>query len=172
MVTHNQSATAADAIAYLEEIGIGDLIRTESKNDEDLVMDEILSHKIEVSNGTDRSRITIGTAIDYWFKATENAWAEDVPKFPGANVDGVKRELEEIGLKPKRTDDGASILQVACGHPGIRRILRETPWQAIYDEMISRIPHCSDVKGPSRFAGIAKRFREINADELLEVIPF
>lgn len=174
MVEHDKAATAAECREYLENIGItGVLSGDTDKPDEELVLDEILAGRIEITDGHTRTRPTIGTALQYWYYSRGTVVGiEEMYDFPGADPGRVKRELEQVGLKPSAGKDGGR-LQIACGHPAIRTLLKDTAWAAVYEALLVRLPFCDDeIKGPSRFAGIAKRFLDLDIREIFDGVPF
>lgn len=170
MGENDHSATNDEAKEWLLQQNIENImLENESKADEELLLDEILSSYIDITDGHTRERITIANAIIYWFG--EKEMVEDNITFPGATIEGVKRVLEQNGIKP--TVYEGQWLQVAINHPAIKKMLRNTAWAETYSKLLGRLDYCEhDLGGPGNFAGIRKRYRKINAKDLLENIPF
>lgn len=167
IANHDKSITAAEAKIYLEEIGIGELFEESGgKSDEELVLDEILSSRIEISTELGSSRLTLGAAVGFWANSESALYLNDVLQTKNITRDQMKRELEQYGVKP--VEKGSKkILQVAAAHPAIKKMLRATPWELNYESFLGRLSCClGDKRGPSSFAGIQKRFRELDIDRL------
>ncbi len=174
MIEHDRAATAAECREYLESIKLDRILSGEiDKPDEELVLDELLASRIEITDGNKRTRPTIGTALQFWYWSKGTIVANDEAyDFPAADADRIKRELEQIGLKPVIVKNTGR-LQIACGHPAIRQLLKDTAWGSVYEALLTRLPFCEDrPKGPSRFAGIAKRFLDLDIREIFDGVPF
>jgi hypothetical protein len=169
MIDNDISCTAAEAKEYLINFAIKNInIEHEMKADEEMLLDEILSSTIQISDGVKRSTVTIGTAINYWFS---QKGIGDPIDFPGANIQEIKRVLEQYGIKPM-IDDGV-FLQIATTHSKIKELLKNTHWQDVYSELLGRLDYCDDkVYGPGNFAGVRKRYRKLNIRRIVDEIPF
>ena len=175
MLSNDDAPTAAEARKFLEDLDI-DIFQSEAndKGDEELVLDEILSHRIELNDGDKRNKITIGLCLNYWFaKNTVMVFGEsDDLNFPCANASTIKHELSQYGIKPI-ISKGKPYLQIAVGHSAIVHILRETAYSNMYGEMLARLSFCNKVlKGPANFAGVPKRFRQLEAEAIFDQPPF
>jgi putative DNA primase/helicase len=170
MVTHDTSATAAEAKAFLEKQNIIEIDSSrDQKPDEDLCLDEILSSYVDVSDGAIRSRVTIANALLYFYN--EMPGLEGKYSFPGASIKEVKRVLEQKGLKA--SNKGGLLLKVAIGHPGVKKMLKNTAWVETYHAILMRLDFCDDqIHGPGRFYGIRKRYVRLDMTDVLEEIPF
>ena len=171
MIEHERSATAAEAKQFLENLDIGYICQDiESKTDEELCLDEIMSSRIEITRDDRPTRTTMGACLSSWYKA-ETTDAQYDPDMVNKNK-SIKRELEQYGIKPVNRKDN-HVLQIAIGHPALKKILKDTPWRETYDVMLSRLDFCyEEIKGPGRFAGIQKRFRELDMREVFDAVPF
>jgi hypothetical protein len=170
MVEHDKAATAQEAFSMLGEIGVMEYFSSPiEKNDHERMMDEILCHRIVVSDNNERETVSVAQALSYWFAmkgVTQIAFVDDA-KFPGGTIESIQRTLEQFGVKPSCHAKTAKV-NIAAGHSGIRKILERSPWRDNYDSLIRRLPYCAcDIKGPSAFAGIRVRFHELDAIELL-----
>jgi len=166
MFEHNKAPIAHEAREFLESKNIPYLTSSSAgKSDEERCLDEIMGAKIDVSDGVNRSRVSISIAVMYW--SSEKLGINIPYKFPGRDPVVVKNELEQIGLKLV-VKNGEVFLRFACDHSGLKKILRDTPWSLIYDEILTRLPKFSDnKKGPNSFAGIPKRFVEARVQDIL-----
>lgn len=175
MCEHDMAATAAEARKFLDDIDI-DIFQTEAsdKGDEELVLDEILTSKIELNDGDKRYRINIGLCLHYWFAVNVPVifGSEDGFNFPCSNQTTIKQELSQYGIKPI-ISGGKPYVQIAVGHPGITKLLSDTAYAGIYGEMLARLPYCNKaLKGPGNFAGVSKRFRQLDAGAIFDQPPF
>lgn len=174
MSTHDTAATASEARSWLMERGIvGTTSDTDTRPDEVRLLDEIFTSSVRVSDGVHTAFPTVSTALQYWFVSSLPPQAKmKAPAIAGASPEFVKQTLEEIGIKPGLRDE-LPVVQIAVNHPGIRRILKDTPWAPMYDALVGRLEYASETKGPSRFAGQHYRYRELDARELMdEGLPF
>jgi putative DNA primase/helicase len=168
MIEHEESPSAAEARSFLEGF---DFIKSGDENavdkeDEELCLDQILSYKIQVHE----KRYTIGTWLKYYFFKSGSMYnlSEEFDDINDTSAAAVKRELEEYGIKPIKEQ-----IYIAVGHPAIRTMLRETPWQNTYHNILGRLEFCSGTSGPTMFAGIQKRYKKFNAELILyDEIPF
>lgn len=175
MVSNDTAATAAEAYKFLDDLDIN-TFQTEAndKGDEELVLDEILSSRIDLNDGEKRYRPTIGLCLHYWFSVNVPVifGASDDFNFPCANQTTIKNELSQYGIKPV-ISNGNPYIQIAISHPGITKLLNDTAYQNMYGEMLARLPFCNKVlKGPGNFAGVSKRFRQLEAGAIFDQPPF
>jgi putative DNA primase/helicase len=162
MVINDKAPTAAEARMFLEynNVSATDADSLE-KSDEELCLDEILSMKIDVSGHV---KTTIGSVISYWYE-TELCYKTPDNFSPG-EWPNIRLEIEQYGIK---LINKTKKIQIATGHPAIRKGLEKTAWPIVYDTILGRLPCCADdVKGPARFAGLSKRYREIDAELLFK----
>jgi hypothetical protein len=172
MSQNDNAISAAQAAQWIEELGIKTIFgETEEKTDEELCLDEILSSRIELQGEHQSVRCTVGAALSYWYAAKHSTMSYEVIELKGIEYKKVKKELEQYGIKPAYTDAGY-VIRIAMSHPAIRKMLKETPWSTFYGKILARLDFCSETKGPTRFAGIAKRYRELDAAEALDGPPF
>jgi putative DNA primase/helicase len=162
MVMNDEAPTAAEAKVFLEFNNIKpEMSGDYEKSDEALCLDEMLSIKIEISG---RIKTTVGSVISFWYD-TEIRYRESY-NFSSGDWPQIKTELEQSGIK---LITKTKKIQIAIGHPAIRRGLEKTSWAIIYADIISRLDCCDDIiKGPTRFAGVSKRFREIDVEKLFD----
>ena len=168
MIENETAPSAAEARAYLEGFDFekaGD-DNAVDKEDEELCLDQILSYKIQV----EEKRHTIGTWLKYYFYKTGEMFSfsnelEDLGKISEI---AVRRELEENGIKPVKEQ-----IYISVSHPAIRHMLKDTPWQNTYHNILSRLESCHGTGGPTFFAGIQKRYKRLVAENvLLDDVPF
>lgn len=166
MIDHDVSATAAEAREYLEGMHVASLSRdADDKPDEELCLDEILSARIELNGRSGKTYVTVGAALSSWYEAVVEGLVTDATDY-----DAIRADLIQYGIKPVR--DGAR-LHIAIGHPAIRKILSGSAWTSVYDDMLGRLSFCDDdLKGPGRFAGISKRYRDLDLKEMMDEVPF
>jgi len=171
IATHDKAATAAEAKAWLKKNDILSLSSgKDDKTDEELLLDEILSSSIEVSDGHIRSKVSIGNALIYWF--AHNGELIESESIPGATADNVRIALEETGIKPVRYS--GSWLHVANNHSVMRRRLKDTAWRETYTDLLRRLPFYDDSSpgSTSTFAGVRKRYVKLNAKDIIDHVPF
>lgn len=174
MCENDIAPSGAEAEAYMTMLEVDKLMHdSEEKHDEENMLDEILSYKIDINSSTGFSKPTIGQALLYWFAEERGENIND--DFPGADQKAVKQALEQYGIKPV-VSLGCYKIQIAVGHAGMQRILKGTAWAGIYSDMLTRLDGCEkELKGPGRFGGIRKRYRVIDASSIIfddEDLPF
>ena len=171
MVDHDQSATAREAREWLTGLEIDQINSvSEERSTEQKAIEEILAYQIRITDGHASSMQTIGTCIDYLLREV-NA-LEPEYSFPGGSQDGVRRTLEQYGLKAFR-DEQERMINIAVGHPALQRVLSATPYANVYGEYITRLDCCDGrLRGPGLFAGIRKRYLQLRADLLFDEVPF
>lgn len=162
MVSHDTAPTAAEAAGWIAGLGIEDL-STESSTapDEQLCLEEIFSAKIDLdSSSTKRS---VGMLIEHWYRnggylyalPSENQSEENL------DTDEIKRSLEQHGIKLMGQ---TGRIYIAKNHPAVRRLLRDSVWGHTYSDVLSRLPYCAEAsRSPARFAGVQKRFLDLDA---------
>ena len=174
MVEHDEAPTASEAYEWLKSIHIESLIGdSEAKSDEERCLDEIYSVKINVAVGGVRSNISVGASLEFWYNAESYGNPRNADS-SGLTVDGVERELEQLGIKPASVK-GQPYLYIAIAHPALRRAIRESGWADSYAALLGRLKNCEDIKaGPARFAGLQKRYVKLRQDKkvLQGDIPF
>jgi len=170
MIMHNRSATAKEAKEWLFDMDISSLNNVDEKRStEDRVFEELLSYRVNISNGHEHSIQSIGACLEYLFD--EALLEENKKSFPGATDKGVKQTLEGYGIKV--INENGRWLCVAAGHPGVRKILERTHFPETYVELLRRLDICDGkLYGPGRFAGIRKRFLRLDIEKILDEIPF
>lgn len=175
MVENDNAPSAAEALKYLEDMEIQEMqIEANDKGDEELLLDEILTSRIELNDGERRYKVTIGLCLHFWFATKTNMVFGDPDSFdfPCANTTTIKNELAQYGIKPNDYG-GKSYVQIATHHPAIIKLLRETAWANIYSDMLGRLSYCEkNLKGPGNFAGVMKRFRQLDAEKIFDQPPF
>jgi putative DNA primase/helicase len=173
MVSHDGAATAAEAYEYLQAMNLNALRQeTDEKTDEEQCLDEILATKIEVANNSGRAKMTIGSAIAYWFEQEEKSMTQSgSTEFPAITQESIRRELDQWGIRLMLCDN-QEYLKIAVAHPAIRKALMQTGWSTTYAEMLKRLDGFVAVEGPERFGGIPKRYIKIKADKITENVPF
>lgn len=170
MFENDEPPTASIAKEWLKEQNIEILKRVSNdKPDEELCISEILNGKIELTNGALRVKMNISSVLEYWYlNESESIINENLPI---EDMQIIKRELSQTGIKTVNKN-GKLTIRFAINHPGIKKILKETPWQFIYDEMLTRLDIFICRGGPDRFAGVSYRFVELDALNFFEDIPF
>jgi len=170
MVEHDTAPTAAEAHVYLNNYKIETgRNSSENKSDEEQCLDELLNAKIEVPENMTKLKVSIGSALLYWYRSVIEQSTDEIHEMPELKLAPMKNELEQCGIK---VNNYGKIL-IACAHPSIKKLLNNTPWGIIYSDMLSRLPFCSEAsKTPIRFSGIAKKYHEIDAKDLFDTVPF
>lgn len=168
MAQNDTAPTEDEAKIFLADKGLTTLdMLTENRELEKKVIDEIFSQKVTVSDGANFSKQSIGFCLDYWFDTHKQA----MEPIPGLTQITIKRELEQYGIKP--VIYSGKWVNIATNHPSIRKILRNTPFANNYEEMLMRLDYCNrEVFGPTKFAGMQKRYLKLNVDNLFGEIPF
>ena len=172
MVEHDEAPTAAEAYAYLREVEIEKLKEgVEMKSDEEICLDEILAIKVELSDKAGRSKMTVGNCLELWYGQVSglSSYESQRDDYPGISQVGIRRELEQIGLRPVY-EKGENLLYVATAHPALQKLLRDTGWSSSYSSLLARLEGYQGTRGPTSFAGIKKRFLEIKIDD--SSVPF
>lgn len=170
MISHDTAPTAAEAKIFLDGF---ELLRNDEpveKEDEELCLDEIMSHKIQVSE----FKLSIGVWLKVWFAPhTDLVDIEDIDGLTNISIGNIKRELEDNGIKPTARN-GELEVQIAVGHPAIQRILKNTAWANTYSEIIERVSYCIGSSGGSgNFGSLKKRFKRFKINGLIvDDIPF
>lgn len=162
MAMHDKAPTAAQAAEFLKILGSeATKDHEESKPDQEIMMDHILTAEIQVEG----HRLKVGRAL---VAVLNGASTEDGYLDRDISQEALKAALIDIGLKPVRDQ-----LHVAINHPDISRVLAKTPWSKTYSQMLPRLECCSkEAKGGGRFSGIQKRYYVLNLKELLDEVPF
>lgn len=172
MISSDTAPTAAEAKSYIESLNLSESATEVAmdKDDEQLCMDEIMSYKVEASQG---NKLTIGTWVRYWF-AKKGSYLVDVAEFSDLGpIDDnrVRRALEEHGVK---LNSKLEQVAIANSHPAIKKILSRTPWEDTYSSIIERLDYCEgNSKGSSFFGPINARSKVFKAESLLsDEVPF
>lgn len=172
MITHDKAPTAAEALEFLTNIEIGRLKDdSETKSDEELCLDEIMSQRMEILTKSGRIKTSIGGAMELWFGQASglHEYYSNQDEYPGLSQDIIRRELEQLGLKPEYKQ-GVEYLYVSLSHPQLKKQLRDSGWANSYASLLSRLPNCTGIKGPASFSGVKKRYLEIVLQN--DEIPF
>lgn len=172
MLAHDKAPTASEAAEYLAALGIESLKDDgQEKSDEELCYDEIMSQRIEIVTKSGRIKLSIGGAMELWFGQSSglHEYYANQDEYPGLTNEIIRRELEQSGIKPVY-EKGQQYVYVAVSHPQMRKLLKESGWSNSYASLLSRLPNCSGMKGPSSFAGVKKRYLEIMLEN--DDIPF
>ena len=172
MVDHETSATAGEALQYLKDLDVETMIKSKSdKSDEEQVIDDILGYRIEITDESARSRVTIGQAIQLYIaqSGVMDFGDPDTLSFPGGSLKSIKREIESYGIKIIVKGQDCK-MYIAHNHGRIQKeILRNSPWAAVYTDVLKRHAACmtQDLSGPTRFAGQSFRYWIIDIREVL-----
>lgn len=174
MVSNDKAPTAAEALEFLKSLNIQRLKEdTEEKSDEELCYDEILSLGVEIITRAGRIKGNVGGTLEIWFgqESGLKEYLADSEAYPGLTQDLIRRELERMGIRPVY-DKGAMSVYVATAHPQLRKMLRDSGWVNSYASLLSRLPIAHGIKGPTLFAGVKKRYVELDYDSFGDDIPF
>lgn len=174
MVNHDKAPIASEASDWIETLDIENISSDKhSKPDEALVIDEILSHVVTISEKMFTYKLSIGNLLIYWFInngvgiSTRETFDENM-----YNCKIVKMALDDCGIKPVSKSEG-SYIAIAKGHSKIKDILKNTAWSENYADFLKRLPMTEkDEHGPTNFSGVSKRYIKIDAVELLDQPPF
>lgn len=164
ILTHDKACTAGEAKIFIEKSGLNEIVdNIAEKTDEEMLLDEILSWKLDIIESGRRNNLTIGSMIKIYYSTVENL---------SLSNETIKKELEQIGINLK-----SDCINIAVGHTAIKRILSDTPWKFTYGDMLERLGFCEKkIFGPSSFAGVQKRFRKLRLEGVInngeEEIPF
>lgn len=174
MVNHDKAPIASEASDWIDTLDIDNISSDKhSKSDEALVIDEILSHVITMSDDRHNYKMSVGNLLIYWF-INNGVGISSGKTFDDIMYDKkiVKMTLDDYGIKPVvRNED--SYISFAKGHPKIKEILKNTAWSENYIDFLKRLPMAEKGEhGPTNFSGVSKRFIKINAVELLDQPPF
>lgn len=172
MITHDTAPTAGEALEFLTSIEVGRLKDdSETKSDEELCLDEIMSQRMEILTKSGRIKTSIGGAMELWFGQASglHEYYSNQDEYPGLSQDIIRRELEQLGLKPEYKQ-GVQYLYVSLSHPQLKKQLRDSGWANSYASLLSRLPNCTGIKGPATFSGVKKRYLEIVLQN--DEIPF
>lgn len=174
MVTHDTAPLASEADKWLDTLDIENVSSDKhEKADEEMVIDEILTYNVLVSEKENNYRMTVSNLLIFWFinHGVSISDAGHLAEY-NYNTQTVKTVLEEHGIKPVYRKEG-SYIAIAKGHPRIREILKNTAWQENYSDFLKRLQISdSEEHGPTNFAGINKRYIQIDALGLLDQPPF
>ena len=174
MVANDKAPTASEARQWLEGLDIvalkGDI---ERKSDEEQCLDEIMNIRIEVSNASGRSRLTVGSALELYFgeASGEHTYQSERDDYPGVSQLTIRRELAQAGLKPVY-EAGRCYLYVASVHPSLKAGLRAGSWGNSYTSLLGRLPSCKGTFGPTSFSGVQKRYLKIEISDMVDAVPF
>lgn len=172
MFENDEPPTAATAKEWLESLDLEILQKTSNdKSDEESCLAEILNGRIELTDGSVRSRVSISAVLEYWYHKNKTMTELNIVDLPVKDLNIIRHELCQVGIKPM-SKNGEVTIRFAADHPSIKKILKESPWAYIYDEMLSRLDIFIHKKGPDRFAGVPSMFVELRADKLFDDIPF
>lgn len=182
MITHDEVPTAQEAVEFINKNNIeGMFANEEKKSGPDELMDAILSAKIELSDGEQRSKVSIGRAILYYF-ASMGFGAEfglyEKYAFPGADAVLIGRELPSYGIK--LTDYGKKPgIKIAVNHAGLSELLKKTSFSGSYDGIVDRCRgFIKKSTGASMFDATNKWYYSFDAVKMINVgvdddeIPF
>ena len=136
-------------------ISMDHFIHEEKINEMDC-FDEILSISFAVValKGV-KERILVRDALALWYGLQEESIDSCCCTI---TQDSIKRELEQMGLKPI-IKEGKRLLYVATAHPTMKRLLRNPGYSSNYSKLLSSLDNC--VVGETkiaRFAGHQKRY--------------
>lgn len=167
MISHDKAPIASEAEAWVKEMDLGALVVSSETPDEELVLQEIMAAMIRM----DGQDYTIGKLCQFWFYTKKTVGVEC--EALNLKDDQVKTALEQCGIKPV-VYAGTMKIQIAQGHPWIRKALRDTPWGNTYAEMLTRMPIVTPSGGGTiKFAGVNKRAVTVDASDLFEdQVPF
>lgn len=173
MIENEVAPSAAEARNYLQEFDLKASIEENSidKDDSEICIDTILSYMIDVDN----TKHSIGIWVRYWFFTQDQTGLIPLSEFSDISTkfdpQRVKRVLEEHGIKPLHRD--GNYLKIANNHPALQKILKPTPWETNYHNIIGRLDYCIGNDGPSFFAGLQKRSKKLDVEKILQdEIPF
>jgi putative DNA primase/helicase len=175
MVMNDKAPLASEAADWIDTLDIENVSSDKhEKPDEEMVIDEILTYSIMITEKNESSyKMTISNLLIYWF-ISSGVSISDSARFSEStyNIEIVKKALEEHGIKPVYKKE-SSYIAVAKGHPKIREMLKNTAWQENYADFLKRLEFADDQEhGPTNFAGINKRYIQIDALGLLDQPPF
>lgn len=174
MIDHDKAPIASEASEWVKALDIDNISSDKhTKLDEELVIDEILSHKIRIVENVNTYELSISNLLIYWFMKNDVAMGIDSSLSDlNYGVNQIKISLTEYGILPVKRKNKIYI-QIAKSHPKIKEILKNTPWQDNYTDFLKRLLCCDgEERGPYNFSGINKRFVSLKADELLDPVPF
>jgi putative DNA primase/helicase len=178
MISHDRAPIMSEASEWVKSLKIEDLKDSNTKSDEELCLDEILNHQIEMLdfNGF-KSTGTVGYFLHcYFYSYDQKGFGSDdidLNLFPESFSKIVKKELASIGINPVKNDPPT--IQIAGqSHVGLRRILKDTAWSSNYTDILQRLEASSgSLHGPGWFgSGVRKRYLSLNAKLVLLGVPF
>lgn len=178
MVDHDRAPTEKEALEWLGSMDLSG--EGESKTDEEMVLDEILSAPMDVWNDS-VMKGTIGYFICAWYhlKGVTGIQPKDFD-IQGciASHKDIYKALTEKGIKPVSTERGGNYINVAAeGHVGMRGVFRDSAWKDNYPDMLMRLDGAGDkLEGPGAFGSLRKRFVRIDIMSVFyndsEEVPF
>ena len=172
MVNHDKSACASEAKDWLDKIKLYDILEErEETEDEGEIINEILASKVMVQKEYVKVTITIGRALQEWYKLNNVTWInmQDVPDIQGVTKEAIKESLEQSGIKP--TSYNGEWVCIAKNHPAIKKMLADTPYRSIYFQLLKRSPLVDPKECSGNFSGMQLKYIRLKAQEMLEDIP-
>jgi len=172
MVGHDKSATAAEAMAWLTDMDIASINSVSEKRcAEERVIDELFASRVHLNEGHIHTNQTIGACLDFYFHVPTALETEEERKDFGVSDRTVKHALEQVGIKA--TKYRGSWIHIATGHPRIREILAPSGFGDNYAELLIRTEASSGaIEGPELFCGRKKRYVKLDAEKIMDLIPF
>jgi putative DNA primase/helicase len=141
---HSRELTMAEAEEYVQRQQWESEVESDEESDEQKLLSYLTQARVGVSptNGG-RLDVTIGRLI-------ASAAGLDM----SINQETAERGLLETGLRYRRGEspDKPEGLFVSTNHPGMKRLLTNTPWSAGWHRALERIPGATKDRGNVRFS--------------------
>ena len=103
---------------------------------------------MEILTKSGRIKTSIGGAMELWFGQASglHEYYSNQDEYPGLSQDIIRRELEQLGLKPEYKQ-GVEYLYVSLSHPQLKKQLRDSGWANSYAITVEPI---AELYGQSR----------------------